>query len=184
MNKILNHFKEELAQGVEWFRGEISSLRTGRASPALVEDLSVEHYGTKTPLKHIASITAPDARTLVIQPWDKTALEAIASAIENSSLNVSPIADGDHIRLALPQLTEERRKDLLKILHIKAEEARVRSRRSRDDAWKNIQQMEKDGTVSEDGKYRAKEELQRHMDEFNGTLDKTKEKKEKEIMEM
>ncbi|TSC80927.1 MAG: ribosome recycling factor [Parcubacteria group bacterium Gr01-1014_29] len=176
--------ENEFASIREWFRSEIASLRTGRASPALLEDLEVEYYGAKTPLKHIASISTPDARSLVIQPWDKAALEAIAKAIENSPLYIVPIADGDHIRLTLPQLTEERRKDLLKILSAKAEEARVRSRRVRDEAWKDVQAAEKEKTISEDEKFRAKDELQKKMDGFNTELENVREKKEKEIMEV
>src|SRR3989338_11696830 len=181
---ILKEFEQELASANAWFRGEIASLRTGRATPALVEDLLVDSYGTKTPLKHIASISAPDARSLVIQPWDKGVLEAIGKAIENSSLNFAPIADGDHIRLTLPQLTEERRKDLLKILNGKTEDVRMKTRRARDDAWKEVQQSEKDKTISEDEKFRAKDELQKKMDGFNAELESLREKKEKEIMEV
>lgn len=184
MQQILKKMENEFASIREWFRGEIVSLRTGRASPALLEDLEVEYYGAKTPLKHIASISTPDARSLVIQPWDKGALEAIGKAIETSSLNLAPIADGDHIRLSLPQMTQERRKDLLKILGAKAEEARVRSRRARDEAWKDVQQSEKDKTISEDEKFRAKDELQKKMDGFNTELENVRGKKEKEIMEV
>lgn len=181
---ILKTFEQELARAKELFRTEISSLRTGRASPALLEDLEVEYYGTKTPLKQIASISTPDARSLVIQPWDKGALEAISKAIENSPLHLAPIADGDHIRLTLPQLTEERRKDLLKILGAKIEEVRVRARRARDEAWKDVQQSEKDKIISEDEKFRVKDELQKKMDGFNTELENVRGKKEKEIMEV
>ncbi len=184
MREILKTFEQELARAKDLFRADISSLRTGRASPALLEDLEIERYDAKTPLKHIASISAPDARSLVIQPWDKGALEAIGKAIENSSLHIAPIADGDHIRLTLPQLTEERRKDLLKILGAKTEETRVRARRARDDAWKEIQQSEKNKTISEDEKFRVKDELQKKMDGFNTELEEVRKKKEKEIVEV
>lgn len=184
MQQILKKMENEFVSIREWFRGEIVSLRTGRASPALLEDLEVEYYGIKTPLKQIASISTPDARSLVIQPWDKGALEAIGKAIEHSPLHITPIADGDHIRLTLPPLTEERRKDLLKILGVKTEEARVRARRARDEAWKDIQQSEKDKTISEDEKFRAKDELQKKMDGFNTELENVRGKKEKEIMEI
>lgn len=184
MTDIFKTFEQELTRAKELFRIEISSLRTGRASPALLEDLEVEYYGAKTPLKHIASISTPDARSFIIQPWDKGALEAIGKAIENSQLHLAPIADGDHIRLMLPQLTEERRKDLLKILGTKAEEARVRARRARDNAWKEVQQSEKDKTISEDEKYRTKDELQKGIDGFNKELEDVQGRKEKEIMEV
>ncbi|OGZ53762.1 MAG: ribosome recycling factor [Candidatus Ryanbacteria bacterium RIFCSPLOWO2_02_FULL_45_11c] len=184
MKDVLKTFECELTDAKEWFYAEIASLRTGRATPALVEDLLVDSYGAKTPLKHIASISTPDARSLVIQPWDKGALEAIGKAIENSSLNFAPIADGDHIRLTLPQLTEERRKDLLKILNGKAEEVRMKTRRARDETWKEIQQSQKDKVISEDEKFRVKDELQKKMDGFNTELESTREKKEREIMEV
>ncbi len=184
MQKILTKLEKEHSEAVAWFRHEIASLRTGRASPALVESIIVDYYGMKTPLQHIASVSIPDARTLVIQPWDKGALEAIGKAIENSSLSLAPIADGDRIRLTLPPMTEERRQDLLKILGAKAEETRVRSRLHRDEAWKEILSLEKDKKVSEDEKYRAKDQLQKRMDAFNKELDEVKEKKEKEIIEI
>lgn len=184
MHDSIKKFEQELFELKEWFRSEIASLRTGRASPALVENLDVEYYGAKTPLKHIASVSIPDAKSLIIQPWDKGVLEAIGKAIEHSSLSLSPIADGDTIRLTLPQLTEERRRDLLKILHAKAEEARVRSRRTRDDVWKQIQVLEKEKEISEDDRYRAKDELQKRIDAFNKELDDIQGKKEKEIIEI
>ena len=184
MKDVLKTFECELTDAKEWFYAEIASLRTGRATPALVEDLLVDSYGAKTPLKHIASISTPDARSLVIQPWDKGALEAIGKAIENSSLNFARFADGDHIRLTLPQLTEERRKDLLKILNGKAEEVRMKTRRARDETWKEIQQSQKDKVISEDEKFRVKDELQKKMDGFNTELESTREKKEREIMEV
>ncbi len=182
VQEIIKTAEADLAHVIEWFRGEVASLRTGRATPALVEDLEVEHYGVKQPLKHLASISTPDPKSIVIQPWDKAVLESIGKAIENSSLHLAPIAGTDSIRLALPQLTEERRKDLLKILNAKAEEARMRSRKRRDDAWKDLQQAEKEKTISEDEKFRAKDALQKAMDKFNSALEEAREKKEKEIM--
>ena len=184
MQDIIKTFARELAVLIEWFRGEIVSLRTGRASPALVENLEAEYYGARTPLKQLASISVPDARSLVIQPWDKGALEASGKAIERSPLNIAPIADGDTIRLSMPQLTEERRREVLKILAAKAEETRVRSRRMRDEAWKGIQTLEKEKKISEDDRYRAKEELQKRIDIFNEELEDIQKKKEKEIMEI
>jgi ribosome recycling factor len=184
MQETLKQFDMELTEAREWFRSETSSLRTGRATPALVENIPVDYYGVKTPLKHIASISTPDAKSVVIQPWDKGALEALGKAIEHSSLGLAPIADGGHIRLSLPPLTEERRKDLLKLLNAKMEEARVRSRRARDEAWKKIQHAEKDKTIAEDDKFRIKDELQKKMDQFNANIETAREKKEKEILEV
>jgi ribosome recycling factor len=182
MQEIIKKFNEELDDIVEWFRGEIASLRTGRATPALVEDLEVEQYEVKTPLKHVASISTPDARTIYIQPWNKSVIEGIVRAIKNSSLQLAPIVDTDAVRVTLPQLTEERRRDLVKILNTKMEDARVRSRSRRDEAWKKIQNMEKAKEIAEDEKFRAKDEIQKHMDAFNRVMDDVRTKKEKDIL--
>ena len=184
MNDEIKKLKADLETISAWFLGEVSTLRTGRATPALVEDIEVDQYGTKTPIKHIASISTPDPKTIIIQPWDKSILEAIAKAIETSPLHLSPIAEKDAVRLTLPALTEERRKDLVKILSSKSEEARVKSRQRRDDSWKMAQDLEKDKKISEDEKFRAKDELQKCMDDFNAKLDDMRERKEKEIMEV
>lgn len=182
MQEIIKRIQTDFADIVAWFRGEVASLRTGRATPALVEDIEVEQYGTKQPLKHIASLSTPDPRTILIQPWDRTMLEAIGKAIESSSLHVAPVALTDSIRVVLPQLTEERRRDLLKLLNAKAEEARMRSRKRRDEAWKEVQQAEKDKILSEDEKFRAKDALQKCMDDFNASLEEARGKKEQEVM--
>lgn len=168
----------------DWFRAEIASLRTGRATPALVENIEVESYSVKTPLKNVASISVPDARTLVIQPWDASSIGAIISALEHSSLHITPIPGSDHIRLHLPQLTEERRKDLLKVLGAKTEDTRVRARRVRDEALKEIQTLEKEKKIREDERFRLKETLQKKIDAFNEELEEARKKKEKEIKEI
>lgn len=184
MEDIYTRVTKELAGILTWFQGEIAALRTGRATPALVENIEVDYHGAKTPLKHIASLSTPDARTITIQPWDKAALEPIQKALEAFSVNLAPIADKDTIRLALPALTEERRKELLKLLGVKAEEARVRSRKTRDEAWKTVQRREKEKAIREDEKFRAKGELQKKIDEFNEKLDGAKERKERDISEV
>ena len=183
MQEIIRNLKSELEKIIEWYKTEISSLRTGRATPALVEDLYVDVYGTKSPLKHIASISSPDSRSIMISPWDKGALTAIQSAIENSSLNLNPIADKDSIRLSLPPLTEERRKDLIKVLGAKTEDGRVQSRHSRDEALKKLQDMEKSKQISEDEKFRTKDSIQKEADTFTTLIEKIRSEKEKEIME-
>lgn len=183
MQDIYTHVTSELESILFWFQGEIAVLRTGRATPALVENIEVDYYGEKTPLKHIASLSTPDARTITIQPWDKNALEPIQKALEASSVNLAPIADNDTIRLALPALTEERRKELLKLLGAKAEEARVRSRKVRDEAWRTAQERERSKQIREDEKFRAKDELQKRIDEFNKKLEEVKGRKEREIIE-
>lgn len=164
-----------------WLKNEFSSLRTGRASPALVENIMIESYGTKTPLKHVASISAEDAKTIRISPWDVSTLKAIEVAISASNLGVQPIADKQSIRITLPSLTEERRKLLIKLLNEKTEEAKISLRRERDEIWKDIQEKERDGKISEDDKFRFKNELQKIIDKTSGEFEEIARTKEQEI---
>lgn len=171
LNNILEHLKNESA-----------SLRTGRASPALVEDLEVEYYGAKTPLKALASIASPEPRQIVIQPWDKNVLGPIQKAIQSSPLGINPIAGKDMIRLVIPSLTEERRKELIKLLGRHLEDARIQVRREREDALKEIDRKEKAKEISEDEKFRKKDEIQKMVDEANKKIGEIGSAKEKEIM--
>ena len=157
-------------------------LRTGRATPALVEDLEVDYYGAKTPLKAVASISSPEPRQLVIQPWDKNAIQPIEKAIQSSSLGLNPVTDRDTIRLSIPSLTEERRKELLKVLGRHLEDARIAVRREREEALKEIDRAEKAKEISEDEKFRKKQEAQKVVDDFNKKIDEIGSAKEKEIM--
>ncbi len=157
-------------------------MRTGRATPAMVENLEIDYYGAKTPLKVVASISSPEARQLVIQPWDKNVLPAIEKAIINSSLGMNPIADRDTIRLSVPALTEERRKDLVKILGRHMEDAKIKIRREREEALKEIDRKEKAKEMSEDEKFRQKNEIQKQIDEINKKMEDIRVNKEKEIM--
>ena len=161
---------------------EVSSLRTGRATPALVEDLMVDAYDSKQELKTIAAISTSGAREIVIQPWDKSLMQAIEKEIQASPLGLNPIADKDVIRLALPQLTEDRKKDLIKILKEKLENARIQVRRARDEAMKDIERREKSKEISEDQKFREKQEVEKTIGEGNRKIDELGENKEKEIM--
>lgn len=175
--------KEQMEKTAEHFRNETASLRTGRASPALVEGITVEYYGQTMPLVQVASISAPSSQMLVIQPWDKNALEPIQKAILQSPLGIAPIVDKDIIRLMLPSLTEERRAGLIKILDQKAEEARIAIRQEREDAIRKVQKMKEEGTLREDDFFKAKSEIQKIVDEFNNEKIKTfRDKKEKEIL--
>jgi ribosome recycling factor len=167
---------------MEHFKIEIGKIRTGRANPSIVEDLMVDYYGVRTPLKQIASINTPEPRTITIQPWDRGALVSIESAIRESELNLNPNNDGILIRINIPQLTEERRREMVKILNQKAEECRIGIRGVREDTWKEIQDREKNGEISEDDKFKAKEDLQEVVDEYNKKVEEIREKKEKEMM--
>lgn len=170
------------SETIDHFKGEIEKFRTGRATPALVDYLIVDYYGTKTPLKQIASINVPEPRSLMIQPWDRGALSAIENAIRVANLGFNPLNDGVVLRIALPPLTEERRRDLVKALNQKSEEARIAVRNIREDAWKEIQNLEKNGAISEDDKFRAKEELQAVVETYNKKIEEMRKKKEEDIM--
>lgn len=175
------NFEQEIKKAVEWFVHEIVSLRTGRANPALVEDIEIESYGSKMPLKHVAAISVEDARTLSIKPWDKSNIQPIESAVRSSNLGIQPIVDKDIIRIILPELTEERRISLKKMLKEKLEQAKVSARRARDDSWNDIQAKEREGAISEDDKFRLKDALQNKIDEAYKKLEEISAKKEVEI---
>lgn len=181
MPGVIN-FKTKLKESSGFLAGELAKIRSGRATSAVVEDVVVDYYGAKTPLKSLASISTPDARTLVVEPWDKNAVEAIAKALAQSSLGSQPVVDGTAIRISLPPLTQERRLELIKLVAQKVEEARVKSRRWRDEAIKSLQQQEKDGRISEDAKFRQKEEIEKAMKEHMEGLEEMRKKKEQELM--
>lgn len=174
MEKTFEHFKEEIA-----------SLRTGRATPSLVDGITVEYYGQNMKISQVASISVLPPSTIVIQPWDKNALEPIQKAISQSPLGIAPIADKDAIRLNLPALNQERREALVKLLNQKTEEARVAVRREREAAIQRAQKMKEDGEIREDDFFRAKERIQKTVDGFNNEKIKDlRDKKEKEILEV
>jgi len=178
----MKDLEKKLDEIISALKGDTSGLRTGRASPALVEDLEVEAYGAKQPLKALAAISSPEARQILIQPWDKAVLPAIEKAIQSSPLGLNPVADKETIRLALPQLTEERKKDLVKLLKEKLEQARIRIRQSRDQAMKEIEAEAKAKTISEDEKFRKKQEVEKKIGEGNKEIDVLGTSKENEIM--
>jgi len=166
----------------EHFVSEAAKIRTGRANPGLVEGLLVDYYGVKTPLKQIASIAIPEARQILISPWDKGSLIQIEAAIRESDLGLNPGNDGQAIRITLPALTEERRHDLVKALNSRAEESRIVIRTVREEIWKDIQDSERAGNISEDEKFHGKDELQKVVDEYNHKLEAVRKKKEEEIL--
>lgn len=178
----MKDFKQKLEKIVERLKTEVAGLRTGRATPALVEDLEVDYYGQKTPLKAIASISSPEPRSLVISPWDKNAIQPIEKAIQSSSLGLNPVTDRDAIRLSIPPLTEERRKELTKLLGRHLEDARIHVRREREDALREIDALEKAKEISEDQKFRERGEAQKAVDEINKKIEDMGAAKEKEIM--
>jgi ribosome recycling factor len=174
--------ESEFARAVEHFRNELAGLRTGRANAALVENIVADFYGTPTPLMHMAQITIPEPRMIAIQPYDKGSLKDIEKAIQSSSIGINPVNDGTNIRLTIPQMTEERRKDLVKTVGQLAEKCRISLRNIREEIWKEIQNLEKDGKISEDDKIAGKNDLQKVVDKFNEEVKKVAETKEKEVM--
>lgn len=174
--------EHRMESAVDALRRELSAIRTGRASPALVERLTVDYYGTPTPLNQIAAIHATDARTLSIQPWDKSALGDIEKAIQKSDLGLNPNNDGQVIRLVLPPLTEERRKELVKVVHKKVDEGKVAVRNCRRDGHDTLREQEKAKEISADDLKRSVDRLQKLTDRYIGEMDKVGQAKEQEIL--
>ncbi len=176
-----SELKKKLPEIKNWLKAELSLLRTGRVSPTLLDGIHPNYYGTNTPLNHIAAISTEDARTLRVKPWDTTMIHQIEAEIRSSGLGLSPIAEKDSLRVVFPDLTEERRKALLKIVGEKLEHARISLRQLRDEYWGDIQNEERESRISEDTKYRGKDELQKMINEMNKEFGGMAEAKEKEI---
>ncbi len=175
---------ERMQAALDSLEDDLSGIRTGRASPALVERLPVEYYGANTPLIQLASISVPEPRQLLVRPFDPATLKDIERAIMASDLGLTPNNDGKMIRLTLPQLTEERRRELVRVVHNRMEETRVRIRNVRRDLIKDLREFEKEGLISEDEQERGEKDLQELTDKMTGRVDEIGERKEKEIMEV
>lgn len=182
--EVLSEVEERMKKSVEVLRSDLSGIRTGRASPALLENLRVDYYGTPTPLKEIASIAAPEPQLLTIRPWDPSIVKDVEKAILKSDLGLTPGNDGKIIRLQIPPLTEERRVELSRMVSKRVEEGRVAVRNCRRDALNDLRDLEKEKLISEDELYTAKEKLQELTDEYIEEVNKTGESKEKEVMEL
>ena len=169
---------------IEVLQGQFASVRAGRANASVLDRISVEYYGVDTPINQVGSITSPDPRTLLIQPWDKTLLRPIEKAIQVSDLGINPQNDGQVIRLIFPQLTEERRKDLTKQVKKYGEESKVAIRNVRRDAMDAIKKMQKKSEITEDDQKEAEKDLQKVTDEYIKKVDEQCAKKEKELMEL
>lgn len=180
--QIIKEKASELDGVVEKFKVEAGKIRTGRANASMVESLMVSSYGSKVPLIQLASINVPEPRQLLIQPWNRDDLVNIEAAIRESDLGFNPNNDGQAIRITIPALNEERRKEMVKSLHKKTEEFKVSVRNVREEIWKKIQDMEKAGEMSEDDKFAGKDALQKVVDEYNQKIDVLRDAKEKEIM--
>jgi len=181
---VLSETESKMQQAVQAARRDLAAIRTGRANPALLDRITVDYYGTPTPLNQLASITVPEARLLVVQPWDKNSLKDIEKAIMSSDLGLTPNNDGTVIRIQLPQLTEERRRDLARLARKEAEEKRVAVRNARRDANEELKRLEKEGVISEDDSRRAQTDVQQLTDKYIKEIDDLLAAKEKEIMEV
>jgi ribosome recycling factor len=179
---VLEDCRDKMAKAVNHTQTEFSTIRTGRAAPALVEKLKVDYYGTDVPLQQLAGIQVPEARLMVITPYDKSSLKAIERAIQHSDLGINPGNDGIVIRLVFPQLTEERRKEMVKVVHHKAEDGRVAVRNVRRAARKDLEALEKDGDITADELDRAERELEKVTHEHVAEIDRMLQHKEQELL--
>lgn len=179
--EIIEKIKPELDKAIGFLEKEAMKIRTGRANPSLIEDVIVSYLDEKYPLKQLAAISSPDPKTIVVQPWDKSYIESIEKALSDATLGMSPVVDQDKIRLTLPPLSDDYRKELIKLLSEKQEEVRQTVRHWRERAWNEIQSEAKEGNIREDDKFRAKDDLQKVVDEFNKKIEEIGDRKKKEI---
>ena len=184
VNEALKSVEQKMKNSVNLFRADLATIRTGHASPALVEHIKVEYAGVPTPLNQLAGISAPEAGLLVIQPWDKSCLHNIEKAISKSELGLNPSNDGNIIRIAIPPLSEERRQELIKVVRKRVEERRVAVRNLRHEAINNLKKMEKEKEISQDEQKRSQDQLQKLTDAFIVEVEKLGTDKEKELMEV
>jgi ribosome recycling factor len=184
MQDVIKSTRERMQHSVEATERDFQTVRTGRATPALLDRVKVEYYGSEMPVNQLATVSVPEPRQLLISPWDKAVLPAITKAIHASDLGLTPNSDGSTIRLEIPTLTEERRKELTKMVHQKAEEGKVAIRNIRRDANEHLDKREKAKDISEDDAERGKKEVQKLTDEFIAKVDEVTAKKVEEIMEV
>jgi ribosome recycling factor len=181
---VLSDVQQKMDRAVEALKRELGNLRTGRATPALLENVPVEYYGTPTPLKQLASISAPDARAILVQPWDKQALREIERSLMKSELGFNPSNDGNVITVPIPPLTQERRQDLVKVLKRKVEDGKVSIRNIRRDGVETLRKLERDKAISQDENRRSQEQIQKVTDAHIKTMDEVGEAKEAEILQV
>jgi len=184
LEEVLEDTELKMMKSVDFVQKEFTTIRTGKASPALVENVHVEYYGTKTRLRELAGISTPEPRLIVIQPWDPTVMDEIERAILKANLGVTPLNDGKVIRIPIPELSEERRKDLDKVIKRMAEDGRVSIRNIRREANDEIKRLQKSGDITEDDMYRSEKDVQEKTNEYIIEIDKHLASKEKEILEI
>lgn len=176
--------EERMKHAIEHLKQDLAGFRTGRANPAMVERITVDYHGTPMQLQHLASITVPEPRQLLIQPWDQSAVPAIEKAIQKSELGVNPVSDGRSLRITLPPLTEERRKDLIKQVHKRTEEGRIAIRNIRRDLHEHLRQMQKNKQISEDDLKRHEQQMEKLTHKYIEEIDKLQKAKDEELMEV
>lgn len=184
VKEIIKESEDKMKKVIEITKKDFMSIRTGKASPSLLEKITVDYYGTPTAVNQLANISVPEPRLIVVQPWDKGSLAGIEKAIMKSDLGITPTNDGSVIRLAIPPLTQERRKELAKNIKKEGEEKKVAVRNIRRDANEHLKKMEKDGDISADENKKAQEEIQKLTDKYTKEVDQVVANKEKEIMEV
>lgn len=184
IDDLLKETEARIKKAVEVLQGDLATIRTGRASPALIERLRVDYYGTPTPLNQLAAISVPEPRLMVVRPYDPTSLSEIERAILKSDLGLTPVNDGKLIRLPIPRLTEERRQELVRVVGRRVEEARVAIRNCRRDALRDLKEMEKEKLISEDEHYRGREDMQKLTDNYVEEVDEVGRTKEEEMKEV
>jgi ribosome recycling factor len=184
IDELLDDASERMGKSVESTRNEFATVRTGRASPHLLDRLIVDYYGAETPVNQLAQVAATDARMLTVTPYDKSSISAIEKAVMESDMGLTPSNDGNVIRLSIPELTEERRKELVKVVHNIAEEGRVAVRNIRRDVMHDLRELKKDGEAGSDEEHRAETGLQKQTDDAIGKIDALLKGKEEEILEV
>lgn len=181
---LLSEAEEHMAKSLDWLRTELNTIRAGRATPSMIENVRVDYYGSQTPLNQLASISAPQADLLLVQPWDRSALQAVEKGIMSANMGLNPNNDGTFIRIPVPPLSEERRKDLVKTAKSKGEEAKIAIRNIRRDVKDRIKATTEEEGISEDMRYEGEERLQSVTDEYTKKIDHLLDRKEAEIMEV
>lgn len=184
MNTYIQEHQEEFDKAVDFFKKDITSLRTGRANPGMLEDIQVDAYGAKTPLQGVANTNVADGQSLVITPWDKNVIKDIEKAIVEADLGVSVVNEGDKIRLTMPKMTEENRIDIVKKLNERMEKARISVRQIRDDVKQAIEKAEEDKEITEDERFKFIKELDEEVGKLNDKIKELRDKKEEDIMKI
>jgi ribosome recycling factor len=184
IDELLDDANERMQKSVEAMRNELATIRTGRASPNLLDRLNIDYYGAQTPLKQLAQVAATDARMLTVTPYDKSSINTIEKAVMESDLGLTPSNDGNVIRLSIPELTEERRKELVKVVHGVAEQGRISVRNIRRDVMHDLRELKKEGEAGSDDEHHGETDLQKHTDAAIGEIDSLLKGKEEEILEV